>query len=424
MNTTNDFPIHSLQNKTFIDLFAGIGGFHLALSSLGAKCIFACEIDKHCRDIYQKNFGITPFEDVTKIQTDLLPPFDILCAGFPCQSFSHAGKQDGFYDTRGTLFYHICRLLKDCQPEYFILENVKNLKNHDQGRTLGIMYDHLHLCGYTIYNNAHDNNAHDNNGHNNNNNHLHSMSPLIVSPHHLGIPQHRERVFLIGIREDRIKGRKMQPFPFPSSIKTDISSILEPFESSIPSLSSDEMQVLYLWEEFIKYFKKREIKLPSFPLWTEEWDSSSTMTDLPLWKQRFILKNRMFYEKYHAFLTKWLEKARQCSSFVGSRRKLEWQCGFFEKEDSLWTLLFTFRPSGIRVKRSNYSPALVAMSQIVHIGSRQRKLTVREVARLQSFPDSFVVATSASIAYKQFGNAVNVHVVRHIVTFLFTQMLK
>jgi DNA (cytosine-5)-methyltransferase 1 len=402
--------VNILQHKTFIDLFAGIGGFHLALSSLGAKCVFACEIDPHCRNVYYENFGITPFEDVTKIQTHLLPPFDILCAGFPCQSFSHAGKQNGFCDTRGTLFHDICRILKDCQPEYFILENVKNLKSHHQGRTLGFIYDHLHLCGYTMYNY--------------NPSYNHSISPLILSPHHLGIPQHRERIFLLGIREDKIKGRKMQSFPFPSPLKTDISSILEPLETSIPSLSPAERNVLDLWEEFIQYFKKREIKLPSFPLWTEEWDSTYSITDLPLWKQDFIVKNRTFYVTYQEFLVVWLEKARQCPSFVGSRRKLEWQCGKFEKEDSLWTLLFTFRPSGIRVKRTNYSPALVAMSQIVHIGSRQRKLTVREVARLQSFPDCFKVATSSSIAYKQFGNAVNVHVVRHIVNFLFTEMLK
>ena len=268
MNANKDTPINILQDKTFIDLFAGIGGFHLALSSLGAKCVFACEIDKHCRDVYHKNFGIKPFEDITKIQTDLLPPFDILCAGFPCQSFSHAGKQDGFYDTRGTLFYDICRILKDCQPEYFILENVKNLKSHDQGRTLKIIYDNLHRCGYTMYDHSNHKDHYDHSNHkdhydpSNHKDPRNSISPLVLSPHHLGIPQHRERVFLIGVREDRIKGLKMQPFPSPSPVKTDISSILEPFESSVPSLSPGEMEVLYLWEEFIQYFKKREIKLP------------------------------------------------------------------------------------------------------------------------------------------------------------------
>ena len=113
---------------TFIDLFCGIGGFHQAMTMLGGKCVLACDIDKHCREVYEKNYGIKPEPDVTKLDT--LPDFDVLCGGFPCQAFSHGGKQLGFEDTRGTLFRDVARILKDKQPKYFILENVKNIKNY------------------------------------------------------------------------------------------------------------------------------------------------------------------------------------------------------------------------------------------------------------------------------------------------------
>jgi DNA (cytosine-5)-methyltransferase 1 len=119
----------------FIDLFSGIGGFHLALKSLGATCVLACDIDEKCRDMYEKNFGIKPKEDITKLNENEIPDFDILCGGFPCQAFSHAGKQNGLEDTRGTLFRDVCRILRAKKPKYFLLENVKNLKGHDGGKT-------------------------------------------------------------------------------------------------------------------------------------------------------------------------------------------------------------------------------------------------------------------------------------------------
>jgi len=391
-----------LEGLNFIDLFSGIGGFHLALSSLGANCVLACDIDKKCREVYKNNFGIEPKEDITKLKTEEIPPFDILCGGFPCQAFSHAGKQGGFEDTRGTLFQEICRILKACKPKYFLLENVKNLKGHDGGRTIKVIYENLHLAGYDTYN-----------------------GPILLSPHHLGIPQHRERVFLLGIRKDIVNGRNAIIFPAINPIKTDISSILEPeaLESCRSHLSPSDISVLELWEEFIQHFKKAEVKLPTFPLWSDDWDSTYDLKGLPDWKQRFITNNRKFYNDSKVFLEPWLQKARNNEAFAGARRKFEWQCGSFKNNDSLWSLLFTFRPSGIRTKRTNYSPALVAMAQIVNVGSRKRKLSVREVARLQSFPDTFKVAGSDSVAYKQFGNSVNVEVIKRMAKFLVTEML-
>lgn len=388
-----------LEGLRFVDLFCGIGGFHVALSSLGATCVLACDIDSKCREIYKKNFELEPRSDIKVMKSEEIPDFDILCGGFPCQAFSHAGKQGGFEDTRGTLFREIARILKDKQPKYFLLENVKNLKGHDGGKTIQVIYKSLQEVGYV------------------------TQEPILLSPHHLGVPQHRERVFLLGIRKD-LALTPFQAFPPIRPMKTDISTILDTNEAPKSLyLSKEDQEILNLWEEFVQHFKAKSVKLPTFPLWSDDWDSDYSLKDLPDWKQKFIQNNREFYKSHQAFLEEWLVKARTTPQFTGSRTKFEWQCGTFQATDSLWTLLFTFRPSGIRVKRANYSPALVAMAQIVNLGSQKRKLSPREVARLQSFPDSFQLHPSMSVAYKQFGNSVNVEVVKRIATYLVKEML-
>jgi len=401
--TTNTAPSAlPLTGQKFIDLFCGIGGFHVALSSLGAECVLACDIDEKCRAVYKDNFGMEPKADIIELKSENIPPFDILCGGFPCQAFSHAGKQGGLEDTRGTLFREICRILKDHQPKYFLLENVKNLKGHDKGKTIQIIYKSLREVGYTTH-----------------------SEPIVLSPHHIGVPQHRERVFILGIRNDLVTNQSINPFPSLKPVKTDISSILES-NAKVPAnlkISDTDISVLNLWDDFIQHFKKINVKLPTFPIWSDDWDSTYTITDLPEWKKKFITSNRAFYAEHKQFLEPWLNKARANTSFIGSRRKFEWQCGIFQPKDSLWNLLFTFRPSGIRTKRTNYSPALVAMAQIVNIGSQKRKLSPREVARLQSFPDSFKIHTSNSVAYKQFGNSVNVAVIKRMAEFLTQEML-
>ena len=139
------------EKFTFIDLFAGIGGFRIALESLGGKCVFSSEINEHAISMYKENFGDDSKCDITKLDPSLLPNFDILCGGFPCQAFSICGKQEGFNDaTRGTLFFDICRILKEKKPKVFILENVKNLEKHDKGNTLFIMLKALNELGYSV----------------------------------------------------------------------------------------------------------------------------------------------------------------------------------------------------------------------------------------------------------------------------------
>lgn len=397
-----------LKNMKFIDLFCGIGGFHCALKSLGAECVLASDIDEKCRKTYETNWGIKPVGDITALESKDIPDFDILCGGFPCQAFSHAGKQGGFEDTRGTLFREIVRILKDKQPRYFILENVKNLKNHDNGRTLRVIYSSLKSVGYTM----HD-------------------DPICLSPHYYGIPQHRERIFILGVRNDLVGEKKLVEMKKPSvSLKSSIYDILEDVSVPYPELEIPKhtKEVLDKWEELIIYFKGIRVKLPSFPIWTEYWIIDDSMEKeikkMPKWKQSFISKNREFFEAHQSFLHDWFISAKKLKEFYGAKSKLEWQCGGFKNEDSLWNLLFTFRPSGIRIKRIDYSPALVAMAQIVYVGSRHRKLSPREVARLQSYPDTFKLHASANVAYKQFGNSVNVHVIKQLATFIVTGMLE
>ena len=130
---------NSLKNISFIDLFSGIGGFKLALESFGANCIYSIDIDKHASLTYEKNFGYNPKGDIKDINEKDIPKHDILCAGFPCQAFSISGKQKGFKDTRGTLFFDIARIAKYHSPKVLFLENVKNLVNHDNGKTFKII---------------------------------------------------------------------------------------------------------------------------------------------------------------------------------------------------------------------------------------------------------------------------------------------
>ena len=384
----------------FIDLFCGIGGFHIALTKLGHECVFACDIDDDCRDVYERNHKIKPASDIKDVKEEELPDFDILCAGTPCQAFSHSGKQLGFEDeTRGTLFFDVFRILKHKQPKYFIIENVRNLYGHDKGETWKTIHHHLTELGYDTYD-----------------------KPIMMNPLHLGIPQNRDRVFIVGV----MKGcGTLKEYPTYEKKPTSLNSILHKDGEITREMSKkikiqdDVLVVLSKWEELVQHFKnKAERKLPGFPIWTDCWDSDEDVTDLPKWKKDFITKNREFFERDRMYLSEWLKEAREIPKFMGAMSKFEWQCGDFRAEDSLWTLLFQFRPSGIRVKRSEYSPALVAMTQIVHLGSGKRKLTPREVARLQSFPEDFVIHENHAKAYKQFGNSVNTRVVEHIARFL------
>lgn len=168
---------NALQGFTFIDLFAGIGAFHLALESFGATCVFASEWDVGAQTVYKDNFGIKPHGDITKIVESDIPKHHIVCAGFPCQPFSISGKQNGFQDTRGTLFFDVARIIKYHTPKIVLLENVKNFAHHDGGKTLKVVENTLQNMGYKVYH-------------------------KVLNASHFGIPQNRERIYIIAIRND------------------------------------------------------------------------------------------------------------------------------------------------------------------------------------------------------------------------------
>ena len=166
-----------LEGYKFIDLFAGIGGFHLALSSYGAECVYSNEWDKYAASVYKENFGITPEGDITKVDASTIPDHDILCAGFPCQAFSISGKKLGFEDSRGTLFFDVARIVKEKQPKVVFMENVKNFASHDNGNTLQVVKNTMEDLGYTFY-------------------------QRVLNALDYGIPQKRERIYMVCFRND------------------------------------------------------------------------------------------------------------------------------------------------------------------------------------------------------------------------------
>lgn len=384
----------------FIDLFCGIGGFHQAMSDLGGECVFASDIDEDCRKTYEINYGIKPQGDITQINARDIPAHDVLCGGFPCQAFSKAGKRLGFEDpTKGTLFFDIIRIMEYHKPKYAILENVRNLASHDGGNTWKVIYQRLNAIGYNLL-----------------------ANPVIFSPHYIGVPQHRERVYIMCIRKDL---GSIPDFVFneKSIPKCNIESILQD-DSSIENiedyrLETEKIELINLWDKFIKNIKCE--KLPGFPIWSDRLCNLNPKEDLsqyPNWKQNFIRKNNQLYLDNKQFIDKWLKEAHKCSLFFGAKAKLEWQAGQ-SNNPSLWDNILQFRPSGIRVKPATYFPALVAITQTSIVGCRKRELTPRECARLQSFPDTFIPDSKQNQAYKQFGNAVNVETVKLFAKFLF-----
>lgn len=176
----------ALSKYSYIDLFAGIGGFHIALSSFGAKCEFVSEWDRHAASTYQKNFGCKVHGDVTKIEEKKIPPHDILCAGFPCQAFSISGKQLGFEDTRGTLFFEIARIVDYHHPKLVFLENVANFARHDDGKTLSKIVGILEDLEYTVFHN-------------------------VLNSSKFGIPQDRSRIYILGFH----KSLSVKEYVFP-----------------------------------------------------------------------------------------------------------------------------------------------------------------------------------------------------------------
>lgn len=213
-----------LSDYTYIDLFAGIGGFRLAFDSYGAECVFTSEWDKYAQEVYFENFGDMPNGDITKINEKDIPKHDILCAGFPCQAFSISGKKEGFNDARGTLFFDVARITKYHKPKMLFLENVKNFKTHDNGNTLERVLNILNDLGYDVYH-------------------------KILNANNYGVPQARERIYILAFRKDL----HLKNFSFPSPKKTTVSlrNIL---------LADSETEKYVIERDDIAMFPQKKIK--------------------------------------------------------------------------------------------------------------------------------------------------------------------
>jgi DNA (cytosine-5)-methyltransferase 1 len=187
-----DIPFPSPQNPefTFIDLFAGIGGFRIPMQEIGGKCVFSSEFNYHAQRAYELNFGEVPFGDITKLDLNIVPKHNVLCAGFPCQPFSISGKMKGFEDTRGTLIYHVFKIIEKREPEVVLLENVKHLLYHDKKRTLATIIQHLEELGYKV-------------------------SKKVLNASDFGVPQNRERIIIIGHKKKKFDFSKLKTKPKP-----------------------------------------------------------------------------------------------------------------------------------------------------------------------------------------------------------------
>ena len=409
-------PKGTQKDFKFIDLFAGIGGFHAALSAYGGKCVYGVEIDSDAAKVYERNWGLKVHGDINSDVTDdavNIPNHDVLCAGFPCQPFSKSGAQRGMEETRGTLYWSILKIIRERRPALVVLENVRNLAGPRHAHEWQVIIETLRLEKYRV-----------------------SEEPGVFSPHLLprklgGRPQVRERVFIVAVRDDSLGDDEIQiEYPVVSNLPVagwnpngwDIERDL-PLDDQVEveqcKLGDIERHWIDAWDDFvIGMWELREgLRLPGFPMWGDNWvllNDLDIPENTPEWKANFLRKNAAFYTEYQEFIDQWAAKWDfYTDKFPPSRRKLEWQA---QGTPRLWDTVMHFRPSGIRAKRPTYLPALVAITQTSIIGSRKRRLSPREAARLQGLPDWYEFGEQKPAAtYKQLGNGVSVGAVWYVV---------
>lgn len=429
----------------FVDLFAGLGGFHIALKGLGGEGVFAAEWDETLNVLYQRNFHLPPekvWKDVNTLRdratiAERVPDHEVLTAGFPCQPFSKAGEQLGFEHTKqGQLFYKVLDILKEKRPRRFILENVPNILNHRNGDTQETILRHLRDAGYQV-------------------------DVKTYSPHEFGIPQIRERAYFVGSLDpwgDRF------PWPEPGPQRTNIASVLDEKATAARPIPAQTLRAIDMWNDFL-HRSPADVKLPSFPIWSMEFRATYPYQDatppalwqekgpreldsylgnfgfglrgltqeqqydllpshsrragdyaFPHWKQMFIRQNREFFWVNQKWIAPWLEKWKPWD-FPSSLQKFEWNAQGEVRDIDRYVL--QVRASGIRVKRTHTAPSLIAMThtQVPILGKdlvgARRYMTADECAKLQSLGD-IELPDSDLHAYQALGNAVNAEVVRAI----------
>ena len=403
---------------TFIDLFAGIGGFHAALGAMGGKCVYASEWDKDSARIYERNWNLKPDGDITLAANDEVmnvPEHDILVGGFPCQPFSKSGKQMGMEETRGTLFWNIAKIIEARKPTLVLLENVRNIAGPRHIHEWEVIIKTLRDLGYRV-----------------------SEDPMVVSPHSIhpefgGRPQVRERVFIAATKIpkgtpnfknnveipnlDSVK-KNWNPQKWNLSKDLPLEKLTDIKSKKAVALNETEIEWIEAWSEFVDLMRQKlgDKSLPGFPIWADDWVLEKDLKiprSTPDWKENFLRKNSEFYSTHKTVLNKWLKKWNHLEHFPPSRRKFEWQA---QDAKTLLETVMHFRPSGIRAKKATYVPALVAITQTSIIGKQKRRITVREGARLQGLPEWFDFVDQADkLTYKQLGNGVNVGAVYNVI---------
>lgn len=321
------FPAPEHPRFTFIDLFAGIGGFRIAFQNLGGKCVYSSEFDAKAQESYLANYGEMPFGDITKESTKSYIPkhFDILCGGFPCQAFSLAGRRLGFKDeTRGTLFFEIEAILRKHQPRAFFLENVKGLAIHNGGRTLKTILEHLDDSGYDV------------------------VPPKILNAMDFGVPQHRERIYIIGFRKDLHINIAEFEYPEPQTTGDKRPHFSDVMEKDVPSVK------YYLSTTYIETLKRHRARHEAAG---------------------------------HGFGYEIIDINGVANAIV---------VGGMGRERNLV----------IDKRLKNFTPITNIKGEVNREGIR--RMTPREWARLQGFPDEFKIVVADAPAYKQFGNSVAV----------------
>lgn len=321
------FPSPIDPKFTFIDLFAGIGGFRIAMQNLGGKCVYSSEFDAKAQESYLANYGEMPFGDITKPSTKQYIPkrFDVLCAGFPCQAFSLAGKRLGFKDeTRGTLFFEIEDILRKHQPKAIFLENVKGLAIHDKGRTLKTILEHLDDAGYDV------------------------VPPQILNAMDYGVPQHRERIYIIGFRKNLHIDISKFKYPEPLTVGDNKPKFRDVMEKTVPSVK------YYLSDVYVETLKRHRARHEAAG---------------------------------HGFGYEIIDIDGVANAIV---------VGGMGRERNLV----------IDKRLKDFTPITNIKGEVNRDGIR--RMTPREWARLQGFPDSFKIVVADASAYKQFGNSVAV----------------
>lgn len=399
----------------YVDLFAGIGGFAAVGEALGGRNVYSVEIDKQAAAVYESNWGHKSLGDITEDATDLVmnvPAHDILFAGLPCQPFSKSGLQRGFQETRGTLYENVMHIIMEHHPSVIVLENVRNLAGPRHAHELEVIVETLRDEGYRI-----------------------ADAPAIYSPHlvpptHGGRPQVRERVFVTATYNaddvdaalpvepvltprDRINGWEPHEWDLAADLPLD-----EDHHVTGCDLTKPEELWIDAWNDWVEQFYEltNGRQPPGFPIWADAWvptDDLEISEDTPKWKRNFLIKNAALYTEHKEAFDAWVEKwGVKTDAFPASRRKLEWQA---QDTPRLWDCVMHLRPSGIRAKKPNYLPALVAITQTSIIGPRGRRLSPREAARLQGLPDGFNFGDQRSAAtYRQLGNGVSIGAVWNV----------